>query len=245
MPHALQNVPPTQPNVITGHSDPDIVQEIHLMLQKMQKYKAYAGMRIPDQVFENIYATSTDPYEYTSSDYERQKYSATLAALSRDRYTTAFEIGCSIGVLTRLLGERCDSLLSVDVAEHALQQATHRCAAERNVRFAQMRVPDSWPNESFDLIVISEVCYYLTVSELNQVAHRLRSSLRPSGEIILVHNRWTGMLLPQWLQRSIPVLSKANRRHDRFSALLKDFARVVIHEQHNDYRLDLLRRIGP
>ncbi len=215
------------------------------MLQKIHKYKSYAGMRIPDQVFENIYAASSDPYGYTSSDYERQKYSATLAALSRERYTKAFEIGCSIGVLTRLLGERCDSLLSVDVVERALQQARQRCAAERNVRFARMRVPDNWPNETFDLIVISEVFYYLTVSELNLLVQRLRSSLRPSGEIILVHNRWTGTLLPRWLQRSIPVLSKANRRHDRLIALVSDFARVIGHEQHNEYRLDLLRRIEP
>ena len=157
----------------------------------------------------------------------------------------AFEIGCSIGVLTGLLGERCDSLLSVDVVERALQQARQRCAVERNVRFARMRVPDKWPNESFDLIVISEVFYYLTVSELNQLAQRLRSSLRSSGEIILVHNRWTGMLLPQWLQRSIPVLSKANRRHDRLIALVSDFARVIGHQHHNDFRLDLLRRIEP
>jgi cyclopropane fatty-acyl-phospholipid synthase-like methyltransferase len=213
------------------------------MLQRMHKYKTYAGMRIPDQVFENIYATSSDPYGYTSSDYERQKYSATLAALSRDRYSKAFEIGCSIGVLTRLLGERCDSLLSVDVVECALQQARQRCAAERNVRFARMRVPDNWPNESFDLIVISEVFYYLTVSELNLLVQRLRSSLHPAGEIILVHNRWTGTLLPQWLQRSIPVLSKTSRRHDRLIALVSDFARVIRHEQNSEYRLDLLRRI--
>jgi SAM-dependent methyltransferase len=215
------------------------------MLQKMHKYKGFAGMRIPDHVFDNIYATSSDPYGYTSRDYERQKRSATLAALSRDRYMKAFEIGCSIGVLTGLLGERCDSLLSVDIVERALQQARQRCAAERNVRFARMRVPDEWPNESFDLIVISEVCYYLTVSELNLLVQRLRSSLRSSGEIILVHNRWTGMLLPQWLQRFIPVLSKANRRHDRLIALVSDFARVIRHEQHNEYRLDLLRRIEP
>jgi hypothetical protein len=53
------------------------------------------------------------------------------------------------------------------------------------------------------------------------------------------------MLLPKWLQRSIPVLSKANRRHDRLIALTSDFARVIGHQQHNDYRLDLLRRIEP
>jgi SAM-dependent methyltransferase len=157
----------------------------------------------------------------------------------------AFEIGCSIGVLTRLLGERCDSLLSVDLVECALQQARERCAAERNVRFARMRVPDEWPNESFDLIVITEVLYDLTISELEHLVQRLRSSLRPSGEIILVHHRWTGMLLPEWLQRSIPVLSKANRRHDRLIALVSDIARVFHHAQHDQYRLDLLRRVEP
>ncbi len=107
-----------------------------------------------------------------------------------------------------------------------------------------MRVPDEWPNESFDLIVISEVLFYLTVSEFERLVQRLRSSLRSSGEIILVHSRWTG-LLPKWLQRSIPVLSKANRLHDRLIALTSDFARVIDHQQHNDYRLDLLRRIEP
>jgi len=216
------------------------------MLEKMHNiYKDFAGLHIPDHVFEDIYATSSDPYGYTHRDYERQKRSTTLAALSRDRYMNAFEIGCSIGVLTGLLGERCDRLLSVDIVERALQQARQRCAAEPNVRFARMRVPDEWPNESFDLIVISEVLFYLTVSELGRLVQRLRSSLRSSGEIILVSSRWTGMLLPKWLQRSIPVLSKANRRHDRLIALTGDFARVIGHAQHNDYRLDLLRRIEP
>jgi SAM-dependent methyltransferase len=215
------------------------------MFQRIQKYKAYVGMHIPDHVFENIYAASSDPYGYSSSDYERKKYSVTLGALSRDRYTKGLEIGCSTGVMTRLLGERCDSLLSVDIVELALQQARQRCAAEHNVRFSRIRVPDAWPAEVFDLIVISEVLYYLTVSELNALAQRLRASLLPSGDIILVHNRWTGMLLPQWLQRSVPFLSKANRRHDRLIALVSDFARVTGHGQHDEYRLDSLRRIEP
>jgi SAM-dependent methyltransferase len=215
------------------------------MLQKMHKYKIFVGLHVPDHVFEDIYATSSDPYGYTFREYERQKRSVTLAALSRDRYMNAFEIGCSIGVLTQLLGERCDALLSVDIVERALQQAKQRCAGECNVRFARMRIPDEWPNESFDLIVISEVCYYLTASEIERLVQRLRSSLRASGEIVLVHSRWTGMLLPKWLQRSIPVLSRANRIHDRLIALTSDFARLTDHQQHNDYRLDLLRRIEP
>ncbi len=54
------------------------------MLQKMHKYREFAGLHIPDHVFEDIYTTSSDPYGYTHRDYERQKRSATLAALSRD-----------------------------------------------------------------------------------------------------------------------------------------------------------------
>jgi protein-L-isoaspartate O-methyltransferase len=103
------------------------------MLKRMHKYKDFAGLHIPDHVFEDIYATSSDPYGYTHRDYERQKRSTTLAALSRDPYMNAFEIGCSIGVLTGLLGERCDSLLSVDIVKRALQQARQRCAAAPNV----------------------------------------------------------------------------------------------------------------
>jgi hypothetical protein len=34
------------------------------MLEKMHKYKEYAGLHIPDHVFEDIYATSSDPYGY-------------------------------------------------------------------------------------------------------------------------------------------------------------------------------------
>ena len=49
----------------------------------LDKYKDFAGLHIPDHVFENIYVTSSDPYGYTHRDYERQKRSTTLAALSR------------------------------------------------------------------------------------------------------------------------------------------------------------------
>ena len=109
------------------------------MLQQMQKYKSFVGMRIPDQVFENVYATSSDPYGFASSDYERRKYFVTIAALSRARYTNAFEIGCSVGVLTRLLGERCESLLSVDIVERALQQQDSDAPQSALCRYQRLR----------------------------------------------------------------------------------------------------------
>ena len=41
----------------------------------------------------------------------------------RERYASAFEPGCSIGVLTAQLAPRCDRLLACDVAAAAVESA--------------------------------------------------------------------------------------------------------------------------
>src|SRR5207244_3296272 len=98
---------------------------------------------------------------FATSDYERHKYVATLAALNGHEIHAAFEVGCSIGIFTRQLACRCDSLLAVDVAEQALEQARRNCKGLNQVRIEQMQIPGEWPAEQFDLIVFSEVLYYL------------------------------------------------------------------------------------
>ena len=77
--------------------------------------------------FDALYAADPDPWRFASSDYEREKYAATLDALPPRRFAAALEVGCSIGVLTRQLAARCDTLLALDVAEAALAQARARC----------------------------------------------------------------------------------------------------------------------
>ena len=79
------------------------------------------------------------------------------------RIGAALEIGCSIGVLTRRLAERCATLLAVDIAENALAQARAACAACKNVTIARIRIPMDWPTGRFDMILLSEVLYYLSV----------------------------------------------------------------------------------
>src|SRR5919202_1295945 len=100
----------------------------------------------PARYFEEIYARDPDPWNFTTSAYERAKYEATMTALPKPRYARGFEVGCSIGVLTRMLAARCDELLSVDAAETPLQEARKRCADLAEVRFARMRLPDEAPD---------------------------------------------------------------------------------------------------
>src|ERR1700742_1499218 len=81
--------------------------------------------RLPDGYFDRMYAAADDPWQLESRWYERRKYAITLALLPYPRYRHAFEPGCSIGVLTDLLAQRCDHVTSTDVSAPALD-ATHR-----------------------------------------------------------------------------------------------------------------------
>jgi hypothetical protein len=73
--------------------------------------------------FEARYAANPDPWGFETSAYEHEKYERTLAALGHRHYGRAFEAGCSIGVFTAMLAERCDELLAVDIAQAAVDSA--------------------------------------------------------------------------------------------------------------------------
>jgi SAM-dependent methyltransferase len=87
------------------------------------------AMSLQPGYFDKLYAENPDPWRMETSAYEEAKYIATLAALPRARYTHAIEIGCSVGVLTARLAERCDELLGIDVAQAALDRAALEYAA--------------------------------------------------------------------------------------------------------------------
>lgn len=144
---------------------------------------------LPPRYFEDVYGANDDPWDFATSPYELEKYAATVAALPRDRYHNGLEIGCSIGVLTRRLAKRCDGLLSVDVVESVLEQARERCRDLPQVRFARMVVPDEFPDDLFDLIVVSEVGYYWSQEALRNAKGRIVRALAPGGHLLLVH--WT------------------------------------------------------
>jgi trans-aconitate methyltransferase len=142
------------------------------------------------EYFDALYAADPDPWNFAASPYEQDKYALTLNALPKPRYQSALEIGCSIGVLTRSLASRCDAILAIDAARTPLAEARRRCADLPSVRFEQMFVPEQWPNAVFDLILLSEVVYYLSREDVDRLAARLTCSLAPGGAVILVH--WTG-----------------------------------------------------
>jgi len=159
--------------------------------------------------FCDLYARDADPWKFASSDYERYKYEATLNALPMDRYARGLEVGCSIGVFTSMLAPRCESLVAIDPAERALEEARLRCAPHRNIAFATMQTPGEWPAGTFDLIVLSEVLYFFGRPLIRQLAERIEGSLRNPSHVLLVH--WLGERLPAQRRRRSHGIRGAHR----------------------------------
>ena len=186
--------------------------------------------------FESLYSADADPWQFETSDYEAKKYAATLAALPKARYRSGLEIGGSIGVLTALLADRCDSLLSIDVSEQAQQKAIARCQALSNVRFQLMQVPQAYPGEQFDLTVLSEVGYYWCWEDLKQAQQLMLKHLEPGGHLLLVH--WT----PYEDYYHNPL--SGDEVHESFLALPASQIKHVGDDRAEKYRLDLFERVG-
>jgi 2-polyprenyl-3-methyl-5-hydroxy-6-metoxy-1,4-benzoquinol methylase len=179
--------------------------------------------------FDALYRADPDPWRFSTSDYERHKYAATLAALSRPRYREALEVGCSIGIFTGQLAHRCDRLLAIDGSAVALETARRTCASLDNVRFETRMVPNAFPAGAFDLIIFSEVLYYLQPADLERVADRCADALTPDGEVVLCH--WLG-------ETDYPLsgLQASTLFADRMLRRLP--AHAILHE--GAYRLDRL-----
>jgi hypothetical protein len=50
-------------------------------------------------------------------------------------------------------------------------------------------IPQDWPRGTFDLVVVSEVAYYLSALGVHHLARRLRDSLATDGTVVACHWR--------------------------------------------------------
>lgn len=145
----------------------------------------------PDQrYFANLFDGNDDPWSFKSRWYEERKRALTLAALPQRRYARAYEPGCANGELSAGLAERCDRLLCSDGTPRAVDLARQRLADYAHVNVTEGWVPRDWPDGQFDLIVLSEIGYFLSAEALDQVAAQSRASLTPGGTVLACHWRW-------------------------------------------------------
>jgi SAM-dependent methyltransferase len=187
---------------------------------------------LPPEYFDHVYQANRDPWNFESSPYEREKYAATVGVLPRSHYGEVFEIGCSLGVLTAQLAARSGHLLAVDVSEAALNQARARCAALPQVEIKLLRVPEGFPAQQFDLVLVSEVGYYWSPTDLTRAAEQILNSLLPGGQLLLVH--WTPPV------HDYPLTGDEVHEFFLAKAAADGPLRHLTGQRHETYRLDLL-----
>jgi cyclopropane fatty-acyl-phospholipid synthase-like methyltransferase len=180
--------------------------------------------------FEARYSADPDPWGYKTSDYERRKYEATLAACGGGPFAHALELGGSIGVFSELLAPRCERLSTIDAAPTAVAAARVRLAGAPHVRVMLGAIPDALPDARFDLVVASEILYYLIAPELDRTLERLESCTMPGARLVEVHWRPGGSERPL----------DAERVHETLSEL--PWLEPLTSGGTGDYMLDVLER---
>jgi len=130
-----------------------------------------------------------------------------------------------VGELTAALAQRCDRLTAWDVSAAAVERARRRTADRPGVRVEQRGVPAD-PLPACDLVVLSEVLYYLDPGDLLAAVAAVRAAVHPGGTVLAVHWRHPVAEYPQ--------------TGDAVHAVLRrelDWSRVAVHEE-TDFLLD-------
>ncbi|MGB7449449.1 MAG: PIG-L family deacetylase [Ornithinimicrobium sp.] len=135
-------------------------------------------------VFDDMYRDGPDAWMVRGSFYERRRRSLVLSMLGRPEYRRGLEVGCADGHLTSALVERVAELQALDVSSVAVD---HARAAAPHAHISVGAAPAAIPPGPFDLVLISEVGYFLSPLEWLVTLQRARSVLAPDGELILCH----------------------------------------------------------
>jgi SAM-dependent methyltransferase len=160
------------------------------------------------EFFERKYLSDVYPWQFASSEYERNRYSAIIRALNQRQYGRAFEPGCSIGRLTARLADICSCVDAMDISATAVTRARDYCSNLNNVEIRCGSLPKDIPYQEYDLIVFSEIGYYFNESELRLLADKLVAHVGETGVLIACH----------WLGNSEDHLLSGDKVHDVLAA---------------------------
>lgn len=141
--------------------------------------------------FEARFRADPDPWDTAVSPYEREKYDRTLTACGPGPFPRALELGAGNGGFSARLAGRCGVLSTIDFSPTAVLLARERLEGLPNVEVAEGTIPDDLPRgKGYDLVVASEVLYYLPDDAFRRTVDRLPRLLRPGGRLVAVH--WSG-----------------------------------------------------
>lgn len=182
--------------------------------------------------FETMFRESGDPWNYRTSRFEAKKRQVLLRACGSGKLGRGLELACAIGETSRALASRCLTLVATDGAPTALVEARRLTPSGARIDFRRTVLPRDVPRGPFDLIVASEIAYYLSSRDLDTLTGSLLRALAPGGRIVALHH-----VVPFDDAAQQPVLA-----HARLRRLLARHAICVHEERHGRYAVVAFRR---
>ncbi|MRW89703.1 methyltransferase domain-containing protein [Duganella sp. FT80W] len=180
--------------------------------------------------FQQLYQHDDDPWQVRQRWYERRKRELLLAALPASRYRHVYEPACGNGELTAALAGRADRVSASDGSPAAVRLAQQRVDGMAHVTVQCQQLPGDWPDQTFDLIIVSELAYYFSEPALLELRDRCRDTLTIDGTLVLCH----------WRRPFPDRLLETKFIHDSFDAC-PELHRVVHHAE-ADFLLDVWSR---
>jgi len=221
----------TQVAPLSDRPGDETVLHAHVLTHFDRPYEVFLPLDAPsDDALDDLHESSADPWKVRTSWYEKRKRAVTLASLPRERYSRALEVGGSVGALAAELAGRVDDLVVVDESRAATDAAHSSLGSLVGVEVVQGSVPEDWPAGHFDLVVVSEVGYFLSPARLRRLVVRVESCLTDGGAVVLCH--WRHPV------RGWPMDGPAVHRH---WSEWSDVPRVATHVE-DDFRLDVFSR---
>jgi SAM-dependent methyltransferase len=146
------------------------------------------------------------------------------------------DIGCGTGEFSRLLAERCDRLVAIDLSPQTIAVAKQHSQAYTNIDFQVADILKwEFPVERFDAIVSIATFHHLPLENL---LPNLKTALKPGGKLVIldlvqhetmqdklsdvvaVPLNWIWQILKNWNIKQSPEAKAAWREHFRTDKFL-------------------------
>lgn len=138
--------------------------------------------------FEAMFRIDVDPWNYATSPFEAFKRRGLLQACGDRCRGRVLELACANGQTSLALEPRALRLLAIDGSPTAVNEVRRRTRGLGRVAVRTAVLPGDMPNGPFDLIVVSELLYYLAPNALRVLLPRIASAAAPGGRVVLLHH---------------------------------------------------------
>ena len=114
--------------------------------------------------FEYLYLEHPDPWNYKTSDYEHEKYRFTLECVLKwlRAPEIALEVGCSIGIFSKMLAPHFTRFVAIDISGEAVQAAAKFNCAQENIQFIRGDLRSLNLHQRFDVIICGSPLLYFS-----------------------------------------------------------------------------------